>query len=232
MSTTFQSTPEQKRLAQKLYEKRQKEFARIAKAIEEDRRRAERRQIVVPTPERMAKGDVGQHVIRNEGRKFRTKSPVEHYSGQWPADVEQSFLAYVMDAHTKDRVQVTISYDSNGGGRGGAKLGGLGNVHDTVRDAYERFHWVRDRLTEGSVQVLDWLVLELRNEATARAVTLEDAGQRMFPGIRDRATRRGIAIGRLLGAGDELARLYRLYRVLSYEPIQQRRLKVVGAAEA
>lgn len=250
--STLQASPEQKRLAQKLYEKRQKEFARIAKEIEADRRRVveqhawtgvipareARARLAIqanplagkkdedpdrPTEHRLAKGDVGQHIIRGEGRKFRTKSPVEHYSGQWPSDVEQAFLAYVLDAHAKDRVAVTISYDGNGGSRGTAKLGGLGNVHDAVRDAFERFEWVRDRLTLGSVQILDWLVLELRHEATARSVNLEDAGQRLFPAIRDKATRRGIALGRLLGAGDELAKLYRLFRVLSHEPRQQMR---------
>jgi hypothetical protein len=221
--TTLQASPLAIKIAETHNRKRAEALARVAREIEADRKRQERERAVMPTPERLAKGDVGQHIIPGEGRKFRTKSPVEHYSGQWPADVEQAFLAYVLDAHAKDRVAVTISYNGNGGSRGSAKLGGLGNVHDAVRDAFERFEWVRDRLTLGSVQILDWLVLELRHEATARSVNLEDAGQRLFPAIRDKATRRGIALGRLLGAGDELAKLYRLFRVLSHEPRQQMR---------
>lgn len=249
---TLQSTPDQKRLAQKLYDKRQKDYARIAKEIEEDRRRIEQKAWTGvtasreanarlakqgapladrkeddpdrPTSQRMSKGDVGQHIVRGEGRKFRTKSPVEHYSGQWPSDVEQAFLTFILDAHSKDKVAVTISYNGNGGGAGQGRLGGLGNVHDAVRDSFERYNYVRDRLTLGSVHVLDWLVLELRSEATARAISLEDAGSFLFPSIRDKATRRGIAIGRLLGAGDELAALYRRFKVLSYEP----KMRVVG----
>jgi hypothetical protein len=220
--TTLEASPQQKTLARKLYEQRKAALARVAREIEADKRRQEMERIQ-PTPQRLAKGDVGQHIIPGEGRKFRTKSPVEHYSGQWPSDVEQAFLAYVLDAHAKDRVAVTISYNSNGGGSGHGRLGGLGNVHDRTREAFERYHWIREKITERSVEVLDWLVLELRNEATARAVSLEDAGQKLFPNIRDKATRRGIAIGRLLGAGDELAKFYRLYRVLSYEPRQQMR---------
>lgn len=215
--TTLEASPQQKTLARKLYEQRKAALARVAREIEADKRRQEMER-VQPTPQRLAKGDVGQHIIAGEGRKFRTKSPVEHYSGQWPADVEQAFLAYVLDAHAKDKVAVTISYNGNGGGGSNGRLGGLGNVQDRTRDAYERYHWIREKLTQRSVEVLDWLVLELRNEATARAISLEDAGQKLFPSIRDKATRRGIAIGRLLGAGDELAKFYRLYRVLSFEP--------------
>lgn len=220
--TTLQASPQQKTLARKLYEKRQADLARVAREIEADRRRQEQERIQ-PTPERLAKGDVGQHIIAGEGRKFRTKSPVEHYSGQWPSDVEQAFLAYVLDAHAKDKVAVTISYNGNGGGGSNGRLGGLGNVHDSTRDAYERYHWVREKMTLGAVEILDWLVLELRNESTNRVFGLEDAGQKLFPSIRDKAMRRGIAIGRLLGAGDELAKFYRMYRVLSFEPRQKMR---------
>jgi hypothetical protein len=217
MTETLQASPTQKVLAKKLFDKRQQQIARVAREIELDRRRQDMER-VQPTPHRLAKGDVGQHIIPGEGRKFRTKSPVEHYSGQWPSEVETAFLGYILDAQTKDKVAVTISYNSNGGGAGHGRIGGLGNVHDAVRDAFERYNWVRDRLTSGSIQVLDWLVLEVRYEHTARSVNLEDAGQRLFPTIRDKATRRGIAIGRLLGAGEELAQLYRKFRVLSYEP--------------
>lgn len=224
--TTLEASPQQKILARKLYEQRQAQLARVAREIEADKRRQEMER-VQPTPQRLAKGDVGQHIIAGEGRKFRTKSPVEHYSGQWPADVEQAFLAYVLDAHAKDKVAVTISYNGNGGGGSNGRLGGLGNVQDRTRDAYERYHWIRDRLTVGSLQIMDWLVLEMRNDASARSVGLEDAGQRLFPSVRDKTMRRGIAIGRLLGAGDELAALYRKFRVLSFEP--SRPMKTVSS---
>jgi hypothetical protein len=224
--TTLEASPQQKILARKLYEQRQAALARVAREIEADKRRQEMER-VQPTPQRLAKGDVGQHIIAGEGRKFRTKSPVEHYSGQWPADVEQAFLAYVLDAHAKDKVAVTISYNGNGGGGSNSRLGGLGNVQDRTRDAYERYHWIRDRLTVGSLQIMDWLVLEMRNDASARSVGLEDAGQRLFPSVRDKTMRRGIAIGRLLGAGDELAALYRKFRVLSFEP--SRPMKTVSS---
>lgn len=219
--TTLQASPLAIKIAETHNRKRAEALARVAREIEADRKRQERERAVMPTPERLAKGDVGQHIIRGEGRKFRTKSPVEHYSGQWPSDIEHAFVNFIRDAHTKDRECVTISYNGNGGGSGHGRIGGLGDVQKATRDAYERFHWVRDRLTIGALQVLDWLVLELRNDPAARSLNLEDAGARLFPSIKDKATRRGIAIGRLLGAGDELAALYRKFRVLSHEPKPQ-----------
>lgn len=226
-ATTLEASPQQKILARKLYEQRQAQLARVAREIEADKRRQDMER-VQPTPQRLAKGDVGQHIIAGEGRKFRTKSPVEHYSGQWPADVEQAFLAYVLDAHAKDRVAVTISYNSNGGGSGHGRLGGLGNAHDATRDAFERFHFCRDRMTQEAVQIMDWLVLELRTEATARAIGLEEVGQRLFPSIRDKATRRGIAVGALLMAGKELAKTMRLFAVLSGDRKREREMRTLN----
>lgn len=227
MSTIAASPHQQKILARKLYDKRRDEIARVAREIEWEKRKRESEK-VQPTPERLAKGDVGQHIIAGEGRKFRTKSPVEHYSGQWPSEVEQAFLAYILDAHAKDRVAVTISYNSNGGGAAHGRLGGLGNVHDATRDAFERYQFVRDRMTQDAVQIMDWLVLELRTEATARAIGLEEVGQRLFPSIRDKATRKGIAVGALLMAGKELAKYLRLFSVLSGDRRREREMKMVG----
>lgn len=237
--TTLEASPQQKTLARKLYEKRQaeimqrrqEEIARVARSIAADRHEKERErttQRVAPTDSRLAKGDVGQHIIAGEGRKFRTKSPVEHYSGQWPADVEQAFVRYIVTAHAKDRVSVTISYNGNGAGGSGGRLGGLGNVHDAVRDAYEEFHFCRDRMTQEAVQIMDWLVLELRTEATARAIGLEEVGQRLFPSIRDKATRRGIAVGALLMAGKELAKTMRLFAVLSGDRKREREMRTAN----
>ena len=108
------------------------------------------------------------------------------------------------------------------------EVGGLGDVHNTIRDAYEEYHFVRDRMTQEAVQIMDWLVLELRHEATARALGLEDVGQRLFPSIRDKATRRGIAVGALLMAGKELAKYMRLYGVLSGDRKRARELRTVN----
>lgn len=224
---TIAASPVQKALARKLYEKRQAELARVAREIEADRRRQEQER-AQPTPERLAKGDVGQHIIRGEGRKFRTKSPVEHYSGQWPSEVEQAFLAYILDAHAKDRVSMTISYNSNGGGSSHGRIGGLGNVQDRTRDAFERYEFVRQRLTQEAVQIMDWLVLELRTEAAAKSIGLEDVGQRLFPSIRDKATRRGIALGALLMAGRELCKTLRLFHVLSADRRREREMRTLN----
>lgn len=169
-----------------------------------------------PTAERLAKGDVGRIVVPTIGRKFKTKSPVEHYSGQWPSHVESAFETFVFDSEAGEYGRVTVNYGGSGGGVPGNSLGGLGNASDRARDAHERYVWVRSRLSPEALETLDSLVLQLR--ADAHTVNLETFGQRLFPSIRDRATRRGISIGALRIAGDQLAALYRKYAVLSYEP--------------
>lgn len=231
MTDTLTSSPKAQRVADKLNRMTARKVAELARSIEEaqqERVSPTQHRIILPTPERLAKGDVGQHIIRGEGRKFRTKSPVEHYSGQWPSDVEHAFVQYIKTAHAKDRVAVTISYNSNGGGSGHGRLGGLGNVQDATRDAYEEYHFVRDRMTQEAVQIMDWLVLELRTEATARVIGLEDVGQRLFPSIKDKATRRGIAVGALLMAGKELSRCMRLFKVLSGDRKREREMRTLN----
>jgi hypothetical protein len=169
-----------------------------------------------PTPARLEKGDVGQVVVRGVGRRFKTKSPVEHYSGQWPSHVEAAFTAFVFDSEAGEHGRVTINYGGTGGGVPGNRLGGLGNAHDRARDAHERYCWVRDRLSPDARETLDSLVLQLREDA--QSTNLESFGQHLFPAIKDKATRRGISIGALRLAGDQLAMLYRKFSVLAYEP--------------
>lgn len=169
-----------------------------------------------PTGARMAKGDVGQHIVRGEGRRYKTKTPVEHYSGQWPSHVEAAFTCFVFDSEAGEYGRVTINYGGTGGGVPGSRLGGLGNALDRQRDAHERYCWVRDRLSPDALETLDSLVLQLKEDA--HSTNLESFGQHLFPSIRDKATRRGISIGALRVAGDQLAMLYRKFGVLSYEP--------------
>jgi hypothetical protein len=169
-----------------------------------------------PTGARMAKGDIGQHMVRGEGRRYKTKTPVEHYSGQWPSHVEAAFTCFVFDSEVGEYGRVTINYGGTGGGVPGSRLGGLGNALDRQRDAHERYCWVRERLSPDALQTLDSLVLQIREDA--HSMNLESFGQHLFPAIRDKATRRGISIGALRVAGDQLAMLYRKFAVLSYAP--------------
>jgi hypothetical protein len=242
MTTTLKASTEQIRVYN-LRRKREIEEA-IAQATEaeRERRRAEKARArsqrgisgkdIAPTPERLVKGGISLQPVYNaqgfqEARVYRSKGPVEHYAMDWPHDIYNAFRAFIADAHTSETSGITLNYE--GSARGSAsKLGGLGNVHDRVRDAFERFHWVRDRLTMGSVAILDWLVLEVRREATGQALSMQDVGHRIFPAIRDKATAKGIAIGRLVGAGEELAALYRKHHVISREPRPQ--LRTIGAS--
>jgi hypothetical protein len=195
-------------------------YIEIGKSVAEIKAKRELLRDIAPTAQRLAKGGLTPAPVYNPqgiqiGRQYRAKGPVEHYKEAWPEDVSTAFSAYIMDAHAADQMGLTISYDGNTSRGSVSKLGGLGNVHDRQRDAYARLEWIRARITWDAVKVLDWLVLEVRREATGQNMGLVDVGHQLFPVIRDKATSKGIAIGALLLAGKELARAYRIHETIS-----------------
>lgn len=184
-----------------------------------------------PTPELLGKGGFSNEPIYSPkgieiGRQYRSKCPIETYKASWPDDIATAFSVYIKDAHAADQMGITINYDGNSSRGGVGKIGGLGNCHDRQRDAYARLQWINERITFGSLQVIRWLVLEVAREATGQRMSLEEAGHQIFPSIRDKATARGIALGRLMGAGAELARAYRIHHAISSD--DQRPMKMVG----
>lgn len=177
---------------------------------------------VEPTPERlrkdglgMSRETVGAGTATQPLRRFQTKSPVAQYIGQWGDEGERAFAMFVRDAAVIDVVRQTIDYDARGGATPGRKLGGLGSVHDGYRDALERYEWIRERMPMRFQQVADWLVLEVRSEASGRTMGWQDVGRRLFPSLKCERTSKGISIGALIMTGSLLAYLYRRYYVLS-----------------
>lgn len=192
---------------------------------------------VYPTPERLAKeaipmdhASMGGSSTQTPLRRYQSKSPVTQY--QWGADIELAFAMYIRDAHTVDTVRVTVDYDAPGGGTPGRKLGGLGSVHDTHRDALERYLWVRDRLPDRFQKVADWLVLEVRSEASGKAMGWVEVGHALMPGLRDKQTAKGISIGALIMTGALLSALYRRFAIIHRAEVGTRpRVRVINEME-
>jgi hypothetical protein len=220
--TTIIAKPEQRRLAKMLHAKRQDEISRFV--AEEKERIAKQR--IEPTPERIAKGDVAQPIVEGVGRRYKTSSPAEYYSGSWPNHVQDAFRWFVLDAHASRHPPVTINYDGTGGGSRGSRMGGLGNVHSTQRDRADRYDWIRGKISEDALEILEWFVSQTRTDEGCHAMTLEGFGQRMFPTVKDKTARRWATLGGLRYAGGELAKYYRLYQVLSGE--RRREMRVIN----
>lgn len=173
---------------------------------------------VYPTPERMAKeahGMASATISQGKGaaplRAYRTKPPVEQYRGQWGDHVEIAFALFIRDAECLDNSRVTIDYNGSGGSAPGPRFGG---VQDRMRDAADRYLWVRDRMPMKFQRVADWLVLEVRSEMSGRTASWTDVGRMLFPSIKDKASSKGISIGALLMTGELMAALYQRRRIL------------------
>lgn len=162
-----------------------------------------------PTPERLRKAQDGQTQIPGADVAYKSVTPPEAYNGRWDPEQQMAFAKFAHEATVIPQQKVTINYDATGGGNSHNRLGGLGAAQDWQREVFNRHHWVRSHLTLNSAYVLHALTGDLRDEATGRSYSFEDVGRMVFPHLRDKATSKGIGIGRFLGACDELISIYR-----------------------
>lgn len=169
-----------------------------------------------PTIERAAKlaasGALSSKVVgKGDGvplRQYRQKSPLERYSVHFSVSEMSALAAFLKDCDLAVMVNVTANYDGpTTQGTGVAKFGGVG-AYEAARDAHNRFSLVRSKLHPRLWEIAEWLVMEIRHEAYGNAISMEDAGQRVFPAIKDQATRKGIALGLLKGLAWSLEQFY------------------------
>lgn len=171
-----------------------------------------------PTPERLRKAQDGQASFAGGGDQgYKQISPVDAYHGKWQDEQQMAFAKFAYESAVIPQQKVTINYDATGGGNSHNRLGGLGAAQDWQREVFNRHHWVRSHLTMNSAYVLHALTGDLRDEATGRSYSFEDVGRMVFPHLRDKATSKGIGIGRFLGACDELISLYKERHLLEIE---------------
>lgn len=213
--TTLTASPLAHRIAQAHNAKRQKDLARVAREIEAWEREKAERERVAPTPQRMAKRDIEarKHDDEKEGRSLRYQPKqdlLKQYKSKWVPEMEWAFYRLVDDAQASEVRNVTMNYDRSGGSAPGCRIGGVGAAMAEQIERFSRFNWVMDRLTGRSRRVCEYLLLGSK-DGTISTASLEEVGHWLFPHFKDKNNLRMIALGRFLGCGDELIRLYSHY---------------------
>ena len=188
--------------------------ARITAAVAPIKRKREAPSTTAPTPERLAKGDLTVTVDPVDGRRYRPRKGIlEHYEGKWNEEMEVAFMRLVADSKASDVTGVTVQYDSSGSSGFGSRVPGICNAVASKIDAFNRFHYVMDRLTPRARRLCDWLLLGGKSESTGAEVTLEDAGRWIFPHMRDPNSCRMLGLGAMVITGESLVRLYGAYEL-------------------
>lgn len=210
--TTIISKPRQKFLAQRLLEKRIADATRTLQAKEDWKREQTERERTMPTPQRIQKRDVEyKRNVDGDTMAYKPKRDVlETYKDKWQPEMEVAFHLFASDAEAavKSGASVTMNYGGAGGASSPAtRFGGLGAAHVEQIAKYHRFNWVMDRLTGRSRRVCEFILLGSKDGTLATA-TLEEVGRWIFPHLKDKNSSRMIGLGRFLGCGDELVKLY------------------------
>lgn len=217
---SIESTPEQKRLAQRLYEKRQaedrkraaEERERIARQAEWDQRKAER-EAGQPTKQRLEKGDIEKEVVKYLGVRHRPKpTSYEQYRERMTDDMQFVFNQLVEDAATADVKNVTLNYDRSGSRSAGDRMGGLGAAHLKKIEAFHRYNYMMERLTPRLRSVVKWLVIgEALSDGTRP--TSEDVGRYIIGWWRDKTSCRVAGLTAMSIAGEILVEAFHAYNM-------------------
>jgi hypothetical protein len=199
------------------------EIKRRAKEFAEFRRKQAAEQAatpVYPTAERMAKEaipmkreTVGVGSALAPARRYTVKAPVDQYELQWEPARLYAYRQFAQDYEAQQTFRITPNYEGTGGGSPHNRMGGYG-PDDYLRDASERFEYVRDKLNDDEWKAIYWLVLDGRHSLTGKNLTWQDVGSILFPHIKDKASSKGIAIGHLNSAGATLVKWYRIWKVM------------------
>lgn len=165
-----------------------------------------------PTKQQQAKQEFHRSPEAGGVYSHRVKRVFENISKHYPDAVLLALTKFYFDAEAATRVNVTIRYDATGGSDPSAKWGGLGNVQEQTRLQYARHERIIQTLrsiSEDYIDVLRWLVTEVRKHSDERMPGIGEAGRRLVPSITHEAVRRGVSIGYLLAVGHLLIHLYR-----------------------
>lgn len=170
-----------------------------------------------PTPERQRKAGshktdgylISQAAGKGEAapvRRYRLRSVMEIHGDKFGDEHRTVFAAFVADADLHRRVRVA-DLNSQGGG-GGARLGGLGNVPDHIRDRHNRYEWAAARLTGLEKEVCDVLVTHCIAKRDGTPFSVVEYGAMVFPGLGDESFHRGAAVNAFRHLVDHLRELY------------------------
>ena len=166
-----------------------------------------------PTKEQQAKHKFEKRAEAGGVYSHRVKSAFESLSKHYPDAVLLALTRFYTDAESHSKLHPRIAnLNANGGSGFGSQIGNLSRAEERIRDQYERHKRITGILRsidEEHLDVLRWLVLEVRKFDQERMPDITEVGRRLVPTIIDRATSRGISIGYLKAVAQLLIRLYR-----------------------
>lgn len=180
-----------------------------------------------PTPEWLARNE-GNIETRTAGsdirvKGYRAKHILDALADKLPIDQKTATERYLQDSQWHEKVKIA-DWNGSGGGSGLARLGGLGDVPQAVRDGHYRFEWVNKHFGPAMMKISKYLILRVESHADQSPFSLEDFGRLMFPD--DRGNKWSLtcyAKGAVYMFGDQLSFLYnhpsapRVYRITDEE---------------
>lgn len=173
-----------------------------------------------PTPERLARANGyiqvrddednkdGQSRARSRGalRRYQFRSVIDIHADKFLDEHRMAFIAFSQDAELHNKIR-NSDLNASGGGSGNG-LGGLGNVHQHIRDRHERFMWVSKRLTRCEQEVADVLVTHCITHRNGKPFSLEEFGALIYPQLSDRSFHQGAAVNGVRHLCDHLVQLF------------------------
>jgi hypothetical protein len=170
-----------------------------------------------PTPERMAKEPEGFDTQTMKGGTVytaaevmhRVRSPLNSYRPYFSRSELAIAEVFCSDAEAASITHVTVNYGGQPRSPAGSRHGG---VDDRKRGKYLRFMQVMEAMPDQSRAVLLSLVLEVRDEASGRPLSIQTVGKALS-GARGDELAKGVGLGALKATLWMLHQAYRAHEI-------------------
>lgn len=138
---------------------------------------------------------------------YKERTVLDQYGDKYEVEFRLALTRFLQDAQYSERVRVADLAPA-GGGVPGKRLGGLGNVPDSVRLAHARHQWILPHLSiEARTTASALITHELRRPNNV-PFSMEEFGAHAMPAVIDKNRRWGVSAGALWLLGGQLVHLY------------------------
>jgi len=164
-----------------------------------------------PTGERQRKAEGWRLVPAGKElgapRVYKDRTVLDQYGDKYTTEMRLAMERFFQDAQYSDRVR-TADLNPSGGGVPGKRLGGLGNVTDTIRLAHTRFQWIWPHLSDEARATAQALITRDLRKPNDTPFSMEDFGAHIMPWVIDKNRRWGVSAGALWQFAAQLVHLY------------------------
>ena len=155
----------------------------------------------------IAKVDMGRGEVKPL-KQYRVRSFLDQHGEGFPDEVQNAIARFLQDSEYHQRVKVA---DMNRGGGGSiARLGGIGECPQHVRDGHHRHVWLEQQLASNRLfyHVLEKLLYRNQPRHDGKVFNLEDFGRLLWPALNDPNALRYSTKTAVMAFGAELLKLY------------------------